>query len=276
MLYWARILSHLQDCGSGTCAWNWTPGRENIRPTLDRAEHSCSPSRKLALTLRALMTGSMPGGGCHDSQHHSYPLPPLCFSPGGCRIFGVGRAKGFDLDKRCLHTVSWMVQWNAFPIPNRRTVWPFGWGFVMVPGQRQRVIEGKKEREREGKLGKEREFFPFFSAFRCLRKWRTAQHSADLYLNLPRSLDPIPGWFRFGMALVLINFFSCSYQILRLFSEREENVRRGKRFKIFKTKHIKVQMNSWSVGKLAQTLSLLKNPGTNRFKSTSRVRPNEH
>lgn len=133
-----------------------------------------------------------------------------------------------------------------------------------------------KEREREGKLGKEREFFPFFSAFRCLRKWRTAQHSADLYLNLPRSLDPIPGWFRFGMALVLINFFSCSYQILRLFSEREENVRRGKRFKIFKTKHIKVQMNSWSVGKLAQTLSLLKNPGTNRFKSTSRVRPNEH
>lgn len=37
-------------------------------------------------------------------------------------FFGVGRAKGFDLDKRCLHTVSRMVQWNAFPIPNRRTV----------------------------------------------------------------------------------------------------------------------------------------------------------
>lgn len=213
MQFWSRIPSHLQDFGSGTCAWNWTAGRETIKLTLDRAEHSCSPSRKPALTLRALMTGSMPGGSCHDSQHHSYPLPPFCFSPGACRIFGEGRAKGFDLDKRCLHTVSRMVHWNSFPIPNRRTVWPFGWGFVMVLRQRQSVIEGKRER---GNL-ESREILSLFSAFRCLRKWRTVQHSADLYLNLPRSLDRIPGWFSFGTVFVFVSFFPYPYQILWLF-----------------------------------------------------------
>ena len=74
------------------------------------------------------MMGSVPGRGCHDSQHHPFSRPP-CFLPlEGAEFFGVGRAQGFDLDKRCLHTVSWMLHWNAllFSVSERRnhvTLW---------------------------------------------------------------------------------------------------------------------------------------------------------
>lgn len=129
----------------------------------------------------------------------------------------------------------------------------------------------ERERERRGKLEKQREFFPFFSASRCLRKWRMVQHSADLYLNLPRSLDRIPGWFRFGagtrVPFFFFFFFSLRSPNLATFLRTgRKRGRAGKRFKIFKRNETQ---NRWSAGKLAQTLALLINPGTSRLESTS-------